>query len=384
MRFELRLDIFALFIFLGVCQGLFLSYFFLKKKSRLDKSNLYLGLFLLSLSLLIADILLNYTGYMVKVIFIDNFSEPLNFAIGPLFYLFLRNAVNSEKSKRDWMHFIPFGLYLLYSIFYFIQSNEFKYNSFVWCYHPDWQCIDADILFSDDPLGIRNFINESTAVYYLLYISLGINLLIKKYKELGQSIFTRAKNELSLYRTYIIHFIIILILFVFVKTYFGRDLGDYFIASYTSLLLYIISYNVINKSVFINNKGKPVLETKYSKSTLTEEQKSEILNKLSQLMEKEKYFKSNLASLEDISKRIRFSKHSVSQVINEKLNKNFFEYLAHYRIDEAKKLLLENQNQNTTIDEISEIVGYNSKSAFNNSFKKITGPTPANYRKNHQ
>jgi AraC-like DNA-binding protein len=360
----------------------FISILFLsEKKSRLNKSNLYQGLFLLSLSLLIADILLNYTGYMVKVIFVDNFSEPLNFAIGPLFYLFLRN---SEKSKRDWIHFILFGFYLLYSIFYFIQSNEFKYNSYVWCYHPDWKYIESTVLYSADPLGIRNFINEATFIYFIAYISLSINLLFKKYNEIGKSLFTRAKNQLNLYRSYIIHFILIIILFVFVKAYFGRDLGDYFIASYTSLLLYIISYNVINKSVFINNKGKPALETKYSKSTLTENQKNEILNELTKLMKKEKYFKSNLASLEDISKRIRFTKHNVSQVINEKLDKNFFEYLAHYRIEEAKKLLLENQYHNTTIDEISEIVGYNSKSAFNNSFKKITGTTPANYRKTHQ
>jgi len=384
MRFELRLDIFALFIFLGVCQGLFLSYFFLKKESRVNKSNFYQGLFLLSLSLLIADILLNYTGYMVKVIFIDNFSEPLNFAIAPLFYLFLRNTVNSKKSKQDWMHFILFALYLLYSIFYFIQSNEFKYNSYIWCYHPDWEYIESTVIYSDDPLGIRNFINESTLIYFLVYISLSISLIAKKYKELGKTVFTSAKNQLNLYRSYIIHFIIIIILFVFVKTYFGRDLGDYFIASYVSLLLYIISYNVINKSVFVNNKGKSVLETKYSKSTLTEDQKNEILNNLTQLMEKDKYFKSNLASLEEISKKTGFSKHNVSQAINEKLNKNFFEYLAYYRIEEAKKLLLENQYQNTTIDEISEIVGYNSKSAFNNSFKKIIGTTPANYRKNHQ
>jgi len=187
-------------------------------------------------------------------------------------------------SNRDWIHFILFGFYLLYSIFYFIQSNEFKYNSYVWCYHPDWKYIESTVLYSADPLGIRNFINEATFIYFIAYISLSINLLFKKYNEIGKSLFTRAKNQLNLYRSYIIHFILIIILFVFVKAYFGRDLGDYFIASYTSLLLYIISYNVINKSVFINNKGKPALETKYSKSTLTENQKNEILNELTKLI----------------------------------------------------------------------------------------------------
>jgi len=383
MRFEQRLDIFALFIFLGVCQGLFLSYFFLKKGARTNKSNLFLGLFILSLSLVISDILLNYTGYMVKVIFIDNFSEPLNFVLGPLFYLFIANTVGN-KTKKNWIHFIFFIFYLLYSTFYFIQPDEFKYNSFVWCYHPDWEFIESEMVLSDDPLGIRSQINWLILFHFSLYIFLSIKVLYREYKKTSKTIFTKGKHNLNVYRSYVLHFLVIITLFIVTKSYLGRDLGDYFIASYTSLLLYIISYNVINKSLFLKDHGNGLVVAKYNKSTLTEEHKIEILAELTQLMEKEKYFTSNLASLEDISKRIKFTKHNVSQVINEKANKNFFEYLAQYRIEEAKRILLNKKYQNTTIDEISEMVGYNSKSAFNNSFKKITGTTPASYRDQHQ
>jgi len=75
------------------------------------------------------------------------------------------------------------------------------------------------------------------------------------------------------------------------------------------------------------------------------------------------------------------SPHHVSQVINEKLGKNFFELLASYRIEKAKRILAEDQTGKITIEEISEIVGYNSKTAFNNSFKKLTGKTPSEFRK---
>ena len=279
MRFELRLDIFALFIFLGVCQGLFLSYFFLKKGVRANKSNLYLGLFILSLSTVISDTLLNYTGYMVKVIFIDNFSEPINFAIAPLFYLFIANTL-SIKTKKEWPHFAFFAFYLLYSTFYFIQPNEFKYNSFVWCYHPDWDYIKSTMVFNDDPLGIRNQINWLLPTHFSIYILLSIKALSKEYKKALKPFLSKGKHHLNIYRSYILHFIVIIILFVFTKSYLGRDLGDYFIASYVALLLYIISYNVVNKSIFLKDHGNGLIVSKYNKSTLTEDHKIEILAEL--------------------------------------------------------------------------------------------------------
>jgi YesN/AraC family two-component response regulator len=85
--------------------------------------------------------------------------------------------------------------------------------------------------------------------------------------------------------------------------------------------------------------------------------------------------------LSDLAKKIGESPHHVSQVINEKLNKNFFELLAAYRVEEAKKILSADRKNKLTIEEISEMVGYNSKTAFNNAFKKNTGKTPSEFRK---
>lgn len=71
----------------------------------------------------------------------------------------------------------------------------------------------------------------------------------------------------------------------------------------------------------------------------------------------------------------------ISQVINEKLNKSFFELLAFYRVEEAKKILAGDKANKITIEELSEMVGYNSKTAFNNAFRKLSGKTPSDFRK---
>jgi YesN/AraC family two-component response regulator len=89
-----------------------------------------------------------------------------------------------------------------------------------------------------------------------------------------------------------------------------------------------------------------------------------------------------LRSLSELAKRIGVSPHHVSQVMNEKLNKNFFELLAYYRVEEAKKILSNDKKNKLTVEEISEMVGYNSKTAFNNAFKKLSGKTPSEFRKN--
>jgi len=81
-----QLDLFAVVIILGVIQGLFLSFFFLNKRIRRKPSSLYLGFVMLSLSLIILEIFLNYTGYMFNMLRIDNFSEPLSFAVPPFIF----------------------------------------------------------------------------------------------------------------------------------------------------------------------------------------------------------------------------------------------------------------------------------------------------------
>jgi len=385
MRTDIQVGVFDVFIFLGVFQGFFLSWFFIKNVQNNRKANLYQGLFLLSLSLVIFEEWLNNTGYIVKILSLTNFSESLNFALGPLFYLYIRSCLNPEEKQRALIHFIPFFFWLFYLVFAFIQPEEFKYNSYIETKHPDWGYLDVQTTIPDDPLGIRSIVNQLTIIQLISYFSGAILILLKKFRSLNQSVFKTDNEVLIILRNTTVHFLIMVAMFIITKLYFGMrsDIGGYLVASYVSFMIYTTSYQILNRSDFFDRPSSflsfPSL--KYQKSSLSEGDKEMILAKINKEMEEKDYFINNLASLSGLSKQINESSHHVSQVINEKLNKNFFELLAFYRVEHAKKLIRGDKNAKITVDELAELVGYNSKSSFNVAFKKYTLKTPSEYRK---
>ncbi|MFZ6010478.1 MAG: helix-turn-helix domain-containing protein, partial [Bacteroidota bacterium] len=141
--------------------------------------------------------------------------------------------------------------------------------------------------------------------------------------------------------------------------------------------VYLNSFGVIRQSGFFRQATLDDIQ-KYKGSLVTGDQQQNILQKLRQVMQAEKPFLSPDFSLPELAKQIGTTTHILSQVINEGLGKNFFEMTAEYRVDEAKRLLI--QKRNIKVEEIAEQVGYNSKSSFNTAFKKITGKTPSEFR----
>jgi AraC-like DNA-binding protein len=385
MRTDIHIGIFDVFIFLGVFQGILLSWFFIKNSLEGRKANLYQGLFLLSLSLAILEEWLNNTGYIVKLLSVTNFSEPLNFAFAPLFYLYLRSSLNPDEKRKDWLHFILTLFWLFYMVFAFIQTNEYKYNSYVETKHPDWDFLNVIPVIDDDPLGIRRYVNHMTLVQFLLYFGASVGLLFKKSKSIKQSLFKTDNELLVILRNTTVHFVVIILIFIATKLYFGMrsDIGGYLIATYVSFMIYSTSYQVLNRSEYFNHPGSVFTfpSAKYQKSSLSDEGKELIMKKIRKEMETNLYFRNNLASLSGLSKQINESQHHVSQVINERMNMNFFELLAFYRVEDAKKLIKQDVDGKLTVEELAELVGYNSKSSFNIAFKKLTSKTPSEFRK---
>ena len=378
-----HIDGFSVFIFLGIFLGIILSLFFIIKPSSNIKANRYQGLLLLTLSLIFLEVLLNITGYIVRVLPLTYSTASLNFLIGPFLYLYITSSIDQSGSKKEWIHFILPVLYLIYLSFDLIQSNEFKYNSYVSANHPDWTMLEVHPKISNDPLGINKYLNILTAVQILFYVSLSFGKLVKKAGEAGSSIFRTADDVLRSLRNVIFHMFMIFLIFIVVKAYFQGNAGDYFIGMYVAAFAFITTFRVMNDSTYFDRSATflDISIGKYRKSSLTEEGKQKILSNILIEFETRQYFTESLASLSDLAKKIGESPHHVSQTLNEKMNKSFFEVLATYRVEKAKKILAEDTDIKLTIEEISEMVGYNSKTAFNNAFKKLTGKTPSEFRK---
>ncbi|MEM9867757.1 MAG: helix-turn-helix domain-containing protein [Bacteroidota bacterium] len=104
----------------------------------------------------------------------------------------------------------------------------------------------------------------------------------------------------------------------------------------------------------------------------------EMHERLTVLMEQEALFKNPELNLELLAGRLSISKHLLSQLLNENLNKNFYQYVNDYRIIEACRFLKEKGYY--SIDAIAYEVGFQSRSSFFAAFKKKMGSTPSKYR----
>lgn len=121
---------------------------------------------------------------------------------------------------------------------------------------------------------------------------------------------------------------------------------------------------------------------KYRTSALTENKAEIIIRDLNAIMKRENYFLDSTLSLEKIAKKINIQPQYLSQSINQYCGMSFYEYLASFRIEYAKNELLQHPKKN--ILDVAMQSGFNAKSTFNLTFKKYTGLTPSDFRKQNR
>jgi AraC-like DNA-binding protein len=130
------------------------------------------------------------------------------------------------------------------------------------------------------------------------------------------------------------------------------------------------------------NSSREEIDTtsKYQKSGLSPEKADEYLNRLKKLMEEDEIYTNADITLKDLSEHLDTSTHNISEVINTRLNQNFFDFINRYRIEKVKKDLLDKSKEHYTLFAIAVDAGFNSKSGFNAIFKRYTGKTPSEFR----
>ena len=375
---KLSFDWYMLFVFLGLCQALLLSVLIYIKGRKSGSRFMFLSLFIFSLFLVLAEVFLDYSGYILSVIQMDKFSFPAQFLVAPSLFLFIKMSLYPNRSAKSWVHYIPFIFILLYYSMYFFQDSTLKYNLHIVEHGLELEELSTDSQSIFDPLKIHAFFHVLVFAHLLSYAVFIWRIISEKYKESSLKVFNLEGSYINQYRNLLVYYLLALLFMAFlIFKYFW--MGDFIFSLYLSCIVYLISINISYRS--LNSYFQNKQTSKYASSTLNVDDKSSILEKVKQVIEDEDFYCHGNASLDELSHRIKVSRHSISQVINELLGKSFFEYLAELRISKSRLLLSDPKYHNITIDEISFMVGYNSRSAFNRVFKSITGTTPDKYRK---
>ncbi|GAA4449802.1 hypothetical protein GCM10023189_09480 [Nibrella saemangeumensis] len=378
------IDLFALIMLLGVAQALLLGVFFLTGSRGKIISNRCIGWFMLGLSAITGEIFLCYTNYMFRLLAFVDFSEPLNFLLGPVFFFFVVSKIRRRLPKRWILHLVPLVIWTANAVTWLYQPIEFKYNSYLNSYHPELSFIDSDPYLPEDFTGLRDYIDELTLLSCLIYAALALLEVRNAFRRNSQTLWSTTPAQLVPLRNLSLMFLLFPLVIVAVKPQFHNDLGDYLIACYATITIYATSLLVMRGSDFF--KEAPLTATtpeprkKYEKSALSEEKEEAVMTGLTRLMISEKPYLEADLSLPKLAQRLNTSPHHLSQLLNDRLNQSFFDMLAAYRVQEAQQLLHDPATTNLKIDEIAERVGYNSTSAFHTAFKRITGQTPAQFR----
>ena len=143
-----------------------------------------------------------------------------------------------------------------------------------------------------------------------------------------------------------------------------------------SFIFYSFRYPEFSMQVMKESK-----KIRYKQALQEGSSDSVIIGRLLDIMKTDKLYKNEQISLLLLSSFLMITPHELSRILNEHFEQNFNFFINSYRIEEAKRLFIENRDM--SILDVSYETGFNSKSSFYQNFVKITGITPGEYKKNH-
>jgi YesN/AraC family two-component response regulator len=105
---------------------------------------------------------------------------------------------------------------------------------------------------------------------------------------------------------------------------------------------------------------------------------------LLKLFEKEQIFKNPDLKITDVAIKLYTNRTYISTLINTEYSCSFSTFVNQYRVEEAKKELQNEENDNFSLEHVSSLAGFGSLHSFIRVFKEIAGTTPGRYREQHQ
>ena len=332
-----------LFSALGAINGIFLAcYFFSRRPYRM--ADLMLGALLLAIGVRTGKSTFFYFNPDLAVEFLQ-FGLSACLLIGPLTYLYLQHYLadaNDRDAGRQWRWHLGFAFLVvgLGVLFPYAQYRSF------------WRCCTY---------GIHAYWGT-----YLVASAWQLWQARESLQDATGRVARQAIVPLSVY------FSSCLILACYIST----PVTSYIVGALS--FTFSVHMTVLVLLLRRQSAGDTIKKEKYLNRKLSDADALALLASLDQTMREQKLHLNPNLSLAMLAKKIGSVSTTVSQVLNDRLNKSFNHYVNEYRIAEAKQLLVEAPHFN--MDMVAERCGFNSSSTFFAAFKKVAGQTPASYR----
>jgi len=397
----------------GISIAFFLSLLLLSKKGKTQADKI-LTVWLLVIGVHLLLFYFVFSGIAFQHPFWLGLSMPLPLVQGPFLFLYTASLTNQLTGRKKlWLiHFIPAALCYLYLIRFYIMPADQKI-----------------FIFQHRGIGFESFqlVNLVAIVLSgITYVCWSL-LLLRRHRQaiLNEYSYTEKINLRWLqFLIYGIAFIWVLVLatdevlftgvvlFVVLIGYFGITQPGIFTRPVTGQVNpspvpekgHIVQpvllstdqktenssslHQTVAKSTNPVSIEQPEMRVntdessekrKYLKSGLSAEMAENLHSRLTDLMVTEKLFTQSELSLSELAGRLNTLPNYLSQVINDKEGKNFYDYINTLRIEEFKALVARPENRKYTLLSLSYDCGFNSKSSFNKNFKKVTGLSPSEY-----
>ncbi len=128
-----------------------------------------------------------------------------------------------------------------------------------------------------------------------------------------------------------------------------------------------------------DNADENAEKRKYQKSGLTADAAERLHRDLITLMTETQAYRESELSLSELAGRLNAPPNHLSQVINEREGKTFYDYINTLRVNEFRRLATSPESKKYTLLGLAQECGFNSKSSFHRYFKKVTGKSPSQF-----
>ncbi len=296
---------------------------------------------------------------------------PLPLVHGPLLFLYTRAL--AQRPIRWWemaLHFIPFLGVLAYVIPFMALPAEEK----LWVYQHEGAGYET-----------FNYIKDVLILFSGIAYVVFWHIELRRHRKNITEAFSSIEKINLQWMQYLIYWIAIIWLGVIVSN------DDLVFGAAVVFVLFIGYFGIRQAGIFHAATGAevagtppyPVDETqekpKYVKSGVSAKQAEMLHAQLKQAMQTHKFFLQRDLSLADLAQKLHVSPNHLSQVINEREGKNFYDYINTLRIEEFKQLAANPANRKYTLLALAQESGFQSKSSFQRYFKKVVGQSPSDY-----